>query len=146
MSNPYRKPHRKEALIRDRGQCAQCDLDTEWLGRIVHHARDHYRFFIGRKDEKFMPLLLVALGFKPDSPLWEADHTEGLAEDGEDSIDNIQTLCVPCHESKTAVGTHERAKGERLDRKRARAMNQPDKAARLASKAPKVRVPGGGNA
>lgn len=138
--NAHRKPHRKEAFIRDRGHCRQCGLDTEWLGRIIHQARNHLKELNGW-DSKFIPLLMVQLGFKPDTAMWEADHILGLSEGGEDSIENIQTLCIPCHESKTAVGTHERAKGQRLTRKRAKGMSRPDKALRLASKRPNVRMP-----
>ena len=37
-----------------------------------------------------------------EGDFWEADHIVPVAEGGgETSLDNFQTLCVPCHKEKT---------------------------------------------
>ena len=37
-----------------------------------------------------------------EGDFWEADHIVAVAEGGgETSLDNFQTLCVPCHAEKT---------------------------------------------
>jgi 5-methylcytosine-specific restriction endonuclease McrA len=33
---------------------------------------------------------------------WEADHIVAVAEGGDSNLDNIRTLCIPCHRSVTA--------------------------------------------
>jgi len=33
---------------------------------------------------------------------WEHDHIVPLKDGGSHALDNIQTLCVPCHKAKTA--------------------------------------------
>ena len=137
-----RKRHRKAVEDRDNGVCRNCGLDTVWLDRIMRHARSHLRDLSGW-DERFMALALLAMGFKADRPLWEADHIDGLAEGGEDDSDNCQTLCIPCHTEKTGMASTSRAKGRRIFDKRPRTkpVNRPDKLARLANKKPRVMMP-----
>jgi 5-methylcytosine-specific restriction protein A len=39
------------------------------------------------------------------------DHVVALVNGGEDAIDNMQGLCVPCHEQKTRADLGQRTKG-----------------------------------
>jgi hypothetical protein len=43
----------------------------------------------------------------------EIDHVIELASGGEDSIENLQVLCKPCHKTKTAKYNSKRLKGHR---------------------------------
>lgn len=46
---------------------------------------------------------LRAVGFY-DWPrsLWEADHIVPRVEGGSNKLDNLRTLCVPCHKAETS--------------------------------------------
>jgi len=80
---------------RDRGRCAVCRLDTNRLRRQVRGR--------GRTRK------LRELGFKPRQSLWEADHILPLIDGGGHGLDNLQTLCTPCHKQKTADEARARA-------------------------------------
>ena len=43
----------------------------------------------------------------------EVDHVIELAAGGDDSIENLQVLCNPCHKAKTAKFNSSRLKGTR---------------------------------
>ncbi len=97
---------------RDRGVCAQCGLDTDSITRRL--------IAMDREAKRAATLELAKLGFKLKPyrsalySLWEADHVVPLAEGGSYSLDNIQTLCVPCHKEKTAEQAARKAKQRRL--------------------------------
>lgn len=97
---------RRRVRRRDRGVCRACRLDTRGLAREVRGR--------GRTAR------LRKLGFKPRGSLWELDHIVPLIDGGGHDLDNLQTLCVPCHEKKTAREARERA-----ERRRAEAAEQP---------------------
>jgi 5-methylcytosine-specific restriction endonuclease McrA len=76
---------------RDKGVCAGCAADTEKIARVAYHTKDD------------IWSIYRAMGFNRNrhQTLWEADHMVEVSNDGETSLDNIQTLCVPCHKAKT---------------------------------------------
>lgn len=41
---------------------------------------------------------------------WEADHIIPLHRGGPNAMENLQTLCVPCHREKSADEARERAR------------------------------------
>lgn len=41
---------------------------------------------------------------------WEADHILPVVEGGDSSLDNIRTLCIPCHRAATAALRARRAR------------------------------------
>ncbi|MBW2274640.1 MAG: HNH endonuclease [Deltaproteobacteria bacterium] len=45
---------------------------------------------------------LRRLGFKPRKSLWELDHIVPLIDGGSHDLENLQTLCTPCHVKKTS--------------------------------------------
>jgi len=46
--------------------------------------------------------------------LWEADHVKEITDGGDPfEVDNMQTLCVPCHRAKTAHSCRLRAQKRR---------------------------------
>ena len=97
-----------------------CRCRTAKLRRILNHARrslrdlrlatDGRRF---RHEGKAIDCLLTRLGFNPKKSLWEADHIVELSSGGESSLENTQTLCVPCHKAKTREMHAERKKRRR---------------------------------
>jgi len=47
--------------------------------------------------------------------LWQADHTVPLIEGGEATMDNLRTLCVPCHTEETTALAARRAAERKTD-------------------------------
>jgi 5-methylcytosine-specific restriction endonuclease McrA len=88
---------RRRVRKRDRGRCAECKLDTNALRRKIRAMGR------GRTQE------LCRLGFKPRKSLWELDHIVPLVDGGSHDLDNLQTLCTPCHIKKTAEEARLRA-------------------------------------
>jgi len=90
-------PREARAIVqkRDRGICAACGLDTRKLKRSV----------AGRGRAR----RLRELGFKIRTSLWELDHIVPLIDGGSHELSNLQTLCTPCHKTKTAEESRARA-------------------------------------
>ena len=86
---------RRRIRKRDRAICAHCRLDTNALRRQVR----------GRGRAR----ALREKGFVPRRSLWELDHIVPLIDGGSHELDNLQTLCKPCHKKKTAAEARERA-------------------------------------
>jgi 5-methylcytosine-specific restriction endonuclease McrA len=86
---------RRTVRKRDRGVCAECRLDTNALRRQVK----------GRGRTK----ALREKGFVPRRSLWELDHIIPLIDGGGHDLENLQTLCTPCHKKKTAEEASHRA-------------------------------------
>lgn len=107
---------------RDRGVCAICEVDTEWLQQVVRLMRAAWH-----GDPNAIEFKLISdfskrmLGGRTCSSPWEADHIVPRHDRGPDHPDNLRTLCVPCHARVTAQFARERA--ER--RRKAKLMTQP---------------------
>ena len=88
---------------RDQGICAMCKIDTRALAKKAAQ--------IGMWVSKHVPgqnswngekAFLRGLGFTRDH-LWEMDHILPVSEGGgECGLDNLRTLCIPCHNLVTA--------------------------------------------
>lgn len=97
---------------RDRGVCAACGTDTEalrkWARAHVPCRGNGTRVVIAGTGgvQPVLPqhrALLKARGYDEGRALWAADHVVPVAEGGgQCDLDNIQTLCVPCHKGKSA--------------------------------------------
>ena len=91
---------------RDKGICAECGRDCEALYcelRNIQKTKDY------RACREAIALLNQE-GFSLDGysiqrgRLWQADHIVPVAEGGgECGLDNIRTLCTPCHKKATAA-------------------------------------------
>jgi 5-methylcytosine-specific restriction protein A len=89
---------------RDKGVCRKCGADTQkW-----------------RKEASRLPyaerhVFLQSIDMPPDRvTYWDADHILPVVQGGDEcGLDGIQTLCVPCHKSKTAALARERADARR---------------------------------
>jgi 5-methylcytosine-specific restriction enzyme A len=82
-------------LARDRGICAACSTDT-----LAAYAA------LKRSRGKARAEALTLWGLKSVASrrsLWDADHILPVAEGGgQCDLDNIRTLCLPCHREATA--------------------------------------------
>jgi len=86
---------RDQVFARDRGVCALCDTDTVAAYAELKRSRGRAR------DEA-----LEVWGMKTVTArrsLWDADHVRPVAEGGgQCDLDNLRTLCLPCHREVTA--------------------------------------------
>ena len=80
-------------LARDRGICALCGIDTIALRRRI------LRLPFGRRVIEMRTLGIV----RGRKSWWEADHILAVVEGGDSCLDNIRTLCIPCHRGVTAA-------------------------------------------
>ena len=90
---------RRAVWQRDRGLCAGCGRDTLALRRRLQRADDEER---ARLYQELLPE-----GFDRHAldklMLWQMDHVHPVIEGGGGSgLENLQTLCIPCHKRKTA--------------------------------------------
>jgi 5-methylcytosine-specific restriction endonuclease McrA len=86
---------RDQVMSRDRGICALCQTDTlaayAALKRSCGHARAEALAVWGMKS------------VNSRRSLWDADHIRPVAEGGgQCDLDNLRTLCLPCHREVTA--------------------------------------------
>ncbi len=86
---------RDQVFARDQGRCALCQADTLAIYSALKRSRGKARIaglaFYGMKT------------MTSRRSLWDADHILPVAEGGgQCDLDNIRTLCVPCHREVTA--------------------------------------------
>jgi 5-methylcytosine-specific restriction protein A len=105
---------RQRVFQRDHGICAQCGIDTAVLGVVLHvewqrvklartpqerrdraEFRQRFRWFFRRRS------------------FWDADHLVPIVEGGENTMANMRTLCVPCHQRVTKDQARDRASRRR---------------------------------
>ena len=102
---------RVKVFERDRGVCAECGLDTNELENRVR--------YLAMEPKRVAVNMLAAQGFNASlwggwTSLWDADHIDPLNEGGGYGLDNLQTLCTPCHKEKTAEQAGRKAKQRKL--------------------------------
>ena len=96
---------RRQVLRRDKGVCAVCGTDCEKLKRIWQAAKSAW------EERKAVKEWLKGEGFhNPWFELWQADHMVPQADGGTHALENLRTLCVPCHEAVTAEWRRARSK------------------------------------
>ncbi len=86
---------RDQVFARDRGRCSLCHADTVAIYNALKRSRGKARLaglsFYGMKT------------ISSRRSLWDADHIVPVAEGGgQCDLDNLRTLCVPCHREATA--------------------------------------------
>lgn len=133
-----------KVYARDGGVCSHCGVSTDQLKALLElkekkmvELNEANKFDSHKEFNK----RLKDLGYKPGRSLWEAHHVKAQAHDGPDDLDNIITLCCPCHTKETGLQSGG-------DAKAARAMNKAKrtppaiKAAKRKNKSPNIRLPG----
>ena len=86
---------REQVFARDAGVCAMCRSDTVAIYHALKRARGGARSaglsIYGMKT------------IRSRRSLWDADHIRPVAEGGgQCDLDNLRTLCLPCHREVTA--------------------------------------------
>lgn len=121
---------RRHVEHRDHGVCAACGLDTLELERSLRRAlvaltgdrewtRTHavhedtatirrfrrpLRRALRARGVKLALQALAALGMSADRSFWDADHVVPVVEGGGlCGLDNLRTLCRPCHRGATSA-------------------------------------------
>jgi 5-methylcytosine-specific restriction endonuclease McrA len=86
---------RDQVFARDRGVCALCLADTV----AIYHALKR-----SRGAARSAGLSLYGMkSITSRRSLWDADHILPVAEGGgQCELDNLRTLCLPCHREVTA--------------------------------------------
>jgi 5-methylcytosine-specific restriction endonuclease McrA len=82
-------------LKRDRGICALCDIDTVAMRRKV------MKLPLPARTQALRELAEQGLIGHTRKSWWEADHILPVAEGGDSNIENLRTLCRPCHRGVT---------------------------------------------
>ena len=86
---------RDQVFARDRGICALCGADTVAIFAALRRARGKAR----AAGLSFYGMASITAR----RSLWDADHILPVAEGGgQCDLDNLRTLCVPCHREVTA--------------------------------------------
>ncbi len=100
---------RKRLFDLEKGVCQGCNLDCHKLFNLVQSLDIGDRADV-LFDAGFRTSLIGQKRFQrlitqqriTEGLFWEADHIVEVARDGgECSLDNYQTLCIPCHYRKT---------------------------------------------
>ncbi len=103
---------RDQVFLRDRGLCALCGTDTvaEFVG--LKQSR-------GRARAQALEVWGLT-SVRSRRSLWDADHILAVAEGGgQCTLDNLRTLCLPCHREVTAdLRRRLRTKGAELGERR----------------------------
>lgn len=95
---------------RDKGVCAECSLDTYQLRQVLEaHARDlgfygsYWRIDADRIPEPYRTQWLSYRWPAIRKSWWDMAHVVPHSEGGSMSLENMKTLCIPCHKKETAA-------------------------------------------
>jgi 5-methylcytosine-specific restriction endonuclease McrA len=109
---------RRRIFQRDHGICALCGVDCDVLGQALdaewqrvkqaHTPREQLERAEFRKRYRW---------FFRRTSCWDADHIVPVVEGGDAALENIRTLCVPCHQRVTKELVKRRASHRRRERR-----------------------------
>ena len=110
---------RRHLFERELGVCQLCGFDAHQLFQRIAALpteQDRLQVLMGSPYSTLSARMKRMLTAPKEGDFWEADHIIPVAEGGgETSLDNFQTLCVPCHTRKTAQQAADKVKRKRLD-------------------------------
>lgn len=95
---------RREIWNRDQGVCKTCGVNTLLIRVAYVNERIRRRLAIKASEKDELVTLLEQLGFHTSRGVpitWNVDHIVPISKGGSLTMDNSQTLCVPCHKLKT---------------------------------------------
>ena len=111
---------RAQVYKRDRGVCALCGVDTARLGKVI--AAEWKRVKMARTAEQRRERAEFRQEFRwyfRRTSYWDADHIVPVVEGGgQCTLENLRTLCVPCHQRATKDLVRRRASQRRQARRR----------------------------
>jgi 5-methylcytosine-specific restriction enzyme A len=88
---------RECVLERDCGICALCGYDA------VSERRRVMRLPFAARMIELKRLQKQGVTVRGRKSWWEADHIVAVAEGGDSNLENIRTLCRPCHRAESAA-------------------------------------------
>lgn len=102
---------RRKTYERDKGICAVCGINTMFLKEELKRiSLECNRFkLILSKSQRYsrsstFNLFKKSIGFGKRTSYWDADHIIPVhLGGGECGLENIQTLCIGCHKTKTKM-------------------------------------------
>jgi 5-methylcytosine-specific restriction endonuclease McrA len=86
---------RECVFSRDAGVCALCRIDTDRQRKRI------LRLPFGQRMRELRALQESGVIHRGRKSWWEADHILPVVEGGDSSLDNMRTLCIPCHRGVT---------------------------------------------
>ena len=87
---------RECVFARDKGVCALCGIDTHKQRRRV------LRLPFSERMQRLREMHEHGLIHHGRKTWWEADHVVPVVEGGDSNLENMRTLCIPCHRGVTA--------------------------------------------
>jgi 5-methylcytosine-specific restriction endonuclease McrA len=61
------------------------------------------RLRFAKRMSEIKRLHAQGLAFRGRKTWWEADHIVPVVEGGDSNLENVRTLCIPCHRKVTAA-------------------------------------------
>ena len=97
---------RHKAFMRDRGTCLKCGLDTDYLESFLLKVRSLDKELqtltaINLKKMNYNIITPTRFGRMYYGHLFEIDHIIPCIEGGDNRLENLRTLCIPCHKRGT---------------------------------------------
>jgi 5-methylcytosine-specific restriction enzyme A len=96
---------------RDKGACSKCGVDTKHAQLLWRRIERHI-YTPSPRWYSLAKWITSTVGWQINDlrrDWWEAHHVVARADGGPDQIDNLVTLCVPCHKEETRRQSRERA-------------------------------------
>lgn len=102
---PHRSPGHMRKLVfeRDKGVCSKCGVDTVWLASYFHSTVAGRSVWLSRLWLRCYHVPERVSRVRRSVNWWDADHITPVVEGGggHSGLDNLRTLCIPCHQQET---------------------------------------------
>lgn len=116
---------RSKVYDRDQGVCANCGTDTQRFKKLLREwPRVSYHFKSKALDALAEQFALAGIStrrkigsYSRFGHTWEMNHITPVADGGGlCGLENLETLCLPCHRKETAAQAASRAAKARLEK------------------------------